>query len=835
MKLAQIIDEAVARRLKPQLLNLAKRVLENSQQPKVAKALIPLPARERNELATSAKLDGVDYDKAISIIAEVLEQEIESMSDNVNVQSWIMRNLGNNYSDTVAELSKKYGGGLDGSGSKSTTFWIIRGKPLVQNEYTTSFCSMLTNDTGVEELSTHQDAISPYSTTLVHDGNLLPYIPYMITFYSLTESCVENIASAISNFEANKATVEETNINAYSLLSFMERFSLPRELGDTVKLRVDPMSLPGVMKVQDAGGVKVYIVTVAKSLAAIGEGTKWCTRFSFNNSTETAFTYISRSPQVVVVYGNRLVYQFAANGSEKKDVNDHNVDMSTLEKLVDMNAVRTGVLKLVYEMMLKPKHERGINDATAGLRSSVENPLNMIYDNLSLSGREWPEALKFITSVYKTADAHLNEVRAKDPDEDVDSSFYTLGRYNTEVDQTWRNCDSLSVVELYGKLVRDIGDNQSITNHNSVLHRYMYYKKLDPSIEGASALRQTLEEISELKTSRDTSDIDDTFDKHDKLLREYLQQAVVIDEHAGPEKSALDKIRQKAALALGILPIVRETAYKVLTRRNDQRSDTTKVYDATTFSRMLGLGFMHVDSTLVNSFTAAVENGTILIGYNAINSTLQKLRNDVNSANKLQAQILEQMNNGTYRQASYTRAQGEQDVLGMFNLSDSQKDILRRSTVLVESIGEYLAQEHIWDHRRQVRFRQREATTGTEEMATHFAFYAAIGNAISKLPIEAALCCLAAIRYTIANKHMYMHRISDSYKAEVATDIMKLISDPRISIIHSSGVKLDPYFLAARQDLTLLKLYSNINDKVTAQKIVYQFIANPDILKVDNA
>lgn len=818
MKLAQIIDEAVARRLKPQLLNLAKRVLENSQQPKVAKALIPLPARERNELATSAKLDGVDYDKAISIIAEVLEKEIESMSDNVNVQSWIMRNLGNNYSDTVDELSKKYGGGLDGSGSKSTTFWIIRGKSIVQNEYTTSFCSMLTTDTGVEELTIHQDAISPYSTALVQGGNP---IPYMITFYSLTESCVENIASAISNFEANKATVEEANINAYSLLSFMERFSLPRELGDTVKLRVDPMSLPGVMKVQDANGVKVYIVTVAKSLAAIGEGTKWCTRFSFNNSTETAFTYISKSPQVVVVYGNRLVYQFAANLSEKKDVNDHNVDMSTLEKLVDMNAVRTGVLKLVYEMMLKPKHERGVNEATAGLRSSVENPLNMIYDNLSLSGREWPEALKFITSVYKTADAHLNEVRAKDPDEDVDSSFYTLGRYNTEVDQTWRNCDSLSVVELYGKLVRDIGDDQSIKYHNS--------------IEGASDLHRVLELISELKTSRDTSDIDDTFDKHDKLLREYLQQAVVIDRHAGTEKSALYKIRQKAALALGILPIVRETAYKVLTRRNDQRSDASKVYDATTFSRMLGLGFGHVDSTLANSFTAAVENGTILTDYLGINSALQKLRKDVNSVNKLQVQILGQFNNGTYRQASYTRAQGEQDVLGMFNLSDSQKDILRRSTVLVENIGEYLAQEHIWDHRRQVRFRQRKAITGAEETATDFAFYAAIGNAISKLPIDAALCCLATIRYSIANKHMYMFRVSDSYKAEVATDIMKKISDSRISIVHSSGVELDPYFLAARQDLTLLKLYSNINDKETVKKIVYQFIANPDILKINNA
>lgn len=100
---------------------------------------------------------------------------------------------------------------------------------------------------------------------------------------------------------------------------------------------VDPMTLPGVSVIEDRPDLTLYKVTDPDSLAKIGEGTKWCTRYSYSNSSNTAASYLKRFPYLVVGYKNGRPYvQFNPDYSQVMDVTDrmfHNTNPDEAKKL----------------------------------------------------------------------------------------------------------------------------------------------------------------------------------------------------------------------------------------------------------------------------------------------------------------------------------------------------------------------------------------------------------------------------------------------------------------------------------------------------------------------
>jgi hypothetical protein len=89
---------------------------------------------------------------------------------------------------------------------------------------------------------------------------------------------------------------------------------------------VDPSTLPGVEIAQDnpEKDVIMYKVTDPKSLAVMGEGTKWCTRLSYGNGDyHMAESYLKRLGHIFVVYKEGKPYlQFNPDYSQVMDVND---------------------------------------------------------------------------------------------------------------------------------------------------------------------------------------------------------------------------------------------------------------------------------------------------------------------------------------------------------------------------------------------------------------------------------------------------------------------------------------------------------------------------------
>jgi hypothetical protein len=86
---------------------------------------------------------------------------------------------------------------------------------------------------------------------------------------------------------------------------------------------VDPTTLPGVEILEQRPDITFFKVYNASSLAKMGEGTKWCTRYSFLKNINTADAYIKRHGYVVVGYKDGKPFvQYNADFSMVQDVND---------------------------------------------------------------------------------------------------------------------------------------------------------------------------------------------------------------------------------------------------------------------------------------------------------------------------------------------------------------------------------------------------------------------------------------------------------------------------------------------------------------------------------
>lgn len=86
---------------------------------------------------------------------------------------------------------------------------------------------------------------------------------------------------------------------------------------------VDPETLPGVEKWKEKEDIIFYKVTNPESLGKMGEGTKWCTRSSYNNSQSLAKHYLNKYGFLIVGYENgKPVVQLNPDYSQVMDVND---------------------------------------------------------------------------------------------------------------------------------------------------------------------------------------------------------------------------------------------------------------------------------------------------------------------------------------------------------------------------------------------------------------------------------------------------------------------------------------------------------------------------------
>jgi len=108
---------------------------------------------------------------------------------------------------------------------------------------------------------------------------------------------------------------------------------------------IDPSTLPGVSVAESRPDITFYKVTNPDSLAKMGEGTKWCTRFSYNNSSQVAKNYLERYPYLVIGYKDGKPYvQYNPDYSQVMDVNDQTFHIQNPEQAKLLNLPRPNVV-----------------------------------------------------------------------------------------------------------------------------------------------------------------------------------------------------------------------------------------------------------------------------------------------------------------------------------------------------------------------------------------------------------------------------------------------------------------------------------------------------------
>ncbi len=108
---------------------------------------------------------------------------------------------------------------------------------------------------------------------------------------------------------------------------------------------VDPSTLPGVTVMETRPDMIFYKITNPTSLAKMGEGTKWCTRFSYDNSSEIAKKYLRKYPYLVIGYKDGKPYvQYNPDYSQVMNVNDQRFHIENSEQAKLLNLPRPDVV-----------------------------------------------------------------------------------------------------------------------------------------------------------------------------------------------------------------------------------------------------------------------------------------------------------------------------------------------------------------------------------------------------------------------------------------------------------------------------------------------------------
>ena len=122
---------------------------------------------------------------------------------------------------------------------------------------------------------------------------------------------------------------------------------------------INPVTLPGVEVLETRPDITLYKVTDPTSLAKIGEGTKWCTRFSYDNSSQVAKNYLERYPYLVIGYKDGKPYvQYNPDYSQVMDVNDVDFHRNDEKKAKQLNLPPPEIAKRQFPnyLMLIKKH-----------------------------------------------------------------------------------------------------------------------------------------------------------------------------------------------------------------------------------------------------------------------------------------------------------------------------------------------------------------------------------------------------------------------------------------------------------------------------------------------
>ena len=115
-------------------------------------------------------------------------------------------------------------------------------------------------------------------------------------------------------------------------------------------LGFDPLTLPGVDKISQNGSFYTVAVNNAKSLAKLGEGTKWCTRESYTDCM--AKKYINRYKYIYILFNHDMpIMQYTPDYFQIMDVNDLKVTNNDLLNLV-VEPSLTGPIEYLYNYAL---------------------------------------------------------------------------------------------------------------------------------------------------------------------------------------------------------------------------------------------------------------------------------------------------------------------------------------------------------------------------------------------------------------------------------------------------------------------------------------------------
>lgn len=129
----------------------------------------------------------------------------------------------------------------------------------------------------------------------------------------------------LKNFHAvyNRLSPEQRDINSYKTLSQVDSVVDPL-LGIASSTKVHDLKLPGVYKIWSEGPYNIVEVWDAKSLAILGEGTKWCTRKS--SPICQADSYLSQYEKVLILFQNgRPVVQYTPDYEHIMNINNEEV------------------------------------------------------------------------------------------------------------------------------------------------------------------------------------------------------------------------------------------------------------------------------------------------------------------------------------------------------------------------------------------------------------------------------------------------------------------------------------------------------------------------------
>lgn len=135
------------------------------------------------------------------------------------------------------------------------------------------------------------------------------------------------IKETLSFFQENKRRLTHKDINQYRTI-----FDLEKEIEGLYtgskrqnKFQVDPRSLPGVKIINSNGQYVLWAISNARSLAEMGEGTKWCTRKSYPDCY--AEYYINKYGLIFIISDdNRPIIQFDYSLEDVEDISGKDVD-----------------------------------------------------------------------------------------------------------------------------------------------------------------------------------------------------------------------------------------------------------------------------------------------------------------------------------------------------------------------------------------------------------------------------------------------------------------------------------------------------------------------------